>query len=267
MFTLDHLRIDTPSLRLGFYLVPWDSQIFGHAVAQIELLELGDGDASAAFSEFDAWCEAQGVAFTACRLNHQQLREIAWIGQRGFRFVEAMIYPRFDDLDRIGQTEVGSTLVISEVSSSDIDSIQAIAAEAFVTSRFLIDPWIDPKLGAKRYRTWVANSFADPAHLVLKASVGDSIAGFFIVEERADGSIYWHLTAVAPAFQGRGFGKALWLRMMHWHRERGSRRVDTAISAHNLPVLGLYGALGFRMRASAVTFHRGELRLAACCPP
>lgn len=259
MFTLDRQRIDTPPLRLGFYLVPWDSQIFGRPVAQIESLELGTGDASAAFSQFDAWCQAQKVAFTACRLDHQQLREIAWIGQRGFRFVESMIYPRFDDLNRIKAAEPGNPLDIAEAGAADMPAIQAIAAEAFVTSRFLIDPWIDRELGAKRYRTWVANSFGDPKHRVLKASVGDAIAGFFIVEEGADGSAYWHLTAVAPAFQGRGLGKCLWLRMMQWHRDRGSTRIDTAISGHNLPVLGLYGALGFRMRASAVTFHRGEL--------
>lgn len=263
MFALDRLCIDAPALRLSYYLVPWDTQIFGRAVAQIESLELGSGDAVMAFAEFDAWCDAQQVALTACRLDHQRLREIAWLGERGFRFVETMVYPCFDNLARLAPAGNPPTITIAEVAEHELEAIQAIAAEAFVTSRFLIDPWIAPELGAKRYRTWVNNSFADPAHQVLKASIDGQIAGFFIIEERADGSAYWHLTAVAPAFQGRGVGKALWSRVMHWHHERGSTRIDTAISGHNLPVLGLYGGLGFRMRGSDVTLHRGELRAAA----
>lgn len=263
MFALDRLRIDTPALQLGYYLVPWDTQIFGRAVAQIERLELGPGDADAAFAPFDDWCAAQQVALAACRLDHQRLREIAWLGRRGFRFVETMVYPRYDDLSRLPAVGNPRAITIADAAPEQLEAIQAIAAAAFVTSRFVIDPWIAPELGARRYRTWVSNSFADPAHRVLTALIDDQIAGFFIVEERKDGGAYWHLTAVAPAFQGRGVGKALWARMMDWHRERGSTRIDTAVSGHNLPVLGLYGGLGFRMRGSDVTLHRGSLEAVA----
>jgi GNAT superfamily N-acetyltransferase len=140
--------------------------------------------------------------------------------------------------------------------------VQTIAEQSFVTSRFFIDPLICPQRGAARYATWVRNSAKDPAQQVLVAELEGEIAGFFIVQEREQAgqrSAYWHLTAVAAAFQGRGVGKRLWRMVMNWHREHGCRQLRTAISGHNLPVLALYGQLGFRFERAETTLHRGAL--------
>ncbi|NIM40420.1 MAG: GNAT family N-acetyltransferase, partial [Hydrogenophaga sp.] len=43
---------------------------------------------------------------------------------------------------------------------------------------------------------------------------------FFIVEAPAPIEAYWHLTAVAPAFQGQGYGRRVWRAVMDMHREQ-----------------------------------------------
>ena len=95
-------------------------------------------------------------------------------------------------------------------------------------------------------------------HQVVKAVVDGRIAGFFIVEERPDGTAYWHLTAVSPNFQHRGVGKSLWKAMMARHRKAGMHAVETTISAHNTAVMNLYATLGFRFGAAEMTFHRTD---------
>ena len=80
--------------------------------------------------------------------------------------------------------------------------------------------------------------------------------GFFIVERRPDTSVYWHLTAVAPTWQGKGIGLSLWQTMLHRHAEEGAAFVATTISGHNLGALNLYARLGFSFPSARMTFHR-----------
>ena len=81
------------------------------------------------------------------------------------------------------------------------------------------------------------------------------MAGFFIVEERPDGSVYWHLTAIAPASQGKGIGKRLWSAMVRRCVDSGASRIETTISAHNTPVMNIYAGLGFRFGSPRLTLH------------
>jgi ribosomal protein S18 acetylase RimI-like enzyme len=82
-----------------------------------------------------------------------------------------------------------------------------------------------------------------------------SVVGFFIIERRPDDSVYWHLTAVAPAWQGKGVGLSLWRTMVHRHRAEGARSVRTTVSGHNNVVLNLYTRLGFSFSKPQMTFH------------
>ena len=69
-----------------------------------------------------------------------------------------------------------------------------------------------------------------------------------------------HLTAIAPAFQNRGIGKALWRAMLSRHYQAGMRAVETTVSAHNTAVLNLYAQLGFRLHPGGMTLHCTDIR-------
>jgi RimJ/RimL family protein N-acetyltransferase len=146
-------------------------------------------------------------------------------------------------------------LVIERAGADDLPAIEAVAGAAFATGRFKLDFRIDPAASDRRYRIWVRNSFADSRQQVLKATVAGDLVGFFIVEERPDRSAYWHLTAIAPAHQGKGIGRRLWAAMVRRHFESGASRIETTISAHNPPVMNIYAALGFRFGAPRMTLH------------
>lgn len=247
------LQLETPALSLDYFLVPWDTEIFGFPVAQIERLELRGPETAPDFGRFEDWREREGVRLVSCRLSHERLAESMFLEDRGFRFVEMVYSPRLDALNTV--PSVPDAPSIAAAFPEDLPIIEDIAGHAFSTGRFLLDRRLDPELSAKRYRIWVRNSFDNPRHAVLKATVGDAIVGFFIVEEKDDGCAYWHLTAIAPAWQGRGIGRALWSSMAVRHRDAGLQRIETTISAHNAPVINLYARLGFRFQPADMTFH------------
>jgi len=253
----DH-HIESRALSMSYFAVPWDSEAFGFCVGQIDSLQLGTGDPGADFARFEQWCRDEKARLVSCRLPHDRLRESAWLESRGFRFIEMVYQPRLE-LRQATRLE-RDDLRIAPVATGDLAAIEEIAGTAFTTSRFLLDPELERGLSGRRYRRWVRTSFANPSHQVLKAEIDGSIAGFFVIEERSDATAYWHLTAISPAFQRRGIGKALWRAMLARHRDAGLRAVETTVSAHNTPVLNLYAQLGFRLQPGGTTLHRTGYR-------
>ena len=237
------------------FLVPWDSEVFGFPVAEIRRFELAEGqDGRGALEPFDAWCQIAGVKLASCRLDHARLRESMAVEDGGFRFIEMVHVPRFD----LGRPVDRPTtrLQISEAGTEDLPRLEAIAADAFTTGRFRLDWRLPPELGDRRYASWVRTSLDSPTQTVLKAELDGTLIGFFIVERREDGVTYWHLTAIAPEFQGRGLGLSLWQTMLDRARVSGSHAVETTISGHNSAALSLYSRLGFRFTSAQMTFHR-----------
>jgi len=252
--TTHSTKIERDGAAMECVLVPWDSEIFEFPVAQISHFKLGQGaQATEMLHEFDAWCAAHDVRFVSCRLDHSQLRESMALEGHGFRFVEMVHGPRLDTFEGIGVPL--RAIQVAKASPGDLEAIEEIAYLAFTTGRFLIDWRLAPELSKRRYATWVRNSVDAPRHTVLKAEIGTDLVGFFIVEHRPDQSVYWHLTAIAPHWQGKGMGMSLWQTMLIRHRTEGVPVVETTISGHNTPAINLYARLGFSFGSAQMTFH------------
>jgi ribosomal protein S18 acetylase RimI-like enzyme len=240
---------------LDCVVVPWDSRIFGFPVAEIRAFRLADGQNPAtALAPFEAWAADEGIRLASCRLDHDRLRESMALEDGGFRFVEMVHGPRFDLSRTIAEPR--TRIDVTDAGDADLERLEAIAFDAFTTGRFLLDWRLPAELSRRRYATWVRTSLETPGQRVLTARVGDDTIGFFITEDRPDGGVYWHLTAVADEFQGRGLGLSLWQTMLRRHRDAGATSVETTISAHNTAALSLYARLGFGFMPARMTFHR-----------
>ena len=266
----DAVRIERGSAVLDAWIVPWDTATFGFGVAEIrEIRADRAADLPAVIAAFRAWSDAARVRLASCRLDHDRLRESIALEAAGFRFIELVYEPVLDPLPDVAAPD--HPIVIAAAIAADLEPIAAIAREAFTTGRFALDPRLDPTLNGRRYAGWVESSFAGSRQTVLKATLGGELAGFFIVEDLASpgdaeaGSeggppvsrhgAYWHLTAIAPAWQGRGIGRSVWQAMLRRARSEGATWVRTTISGHNVAVLNLYARLGFRFTTPRLTLH------------
>lgn len=246
--------IRTPALALDYYLVPWDSEIFGQPVAQVsELRVIEPSQAAIDYRAFANWCEQERIQLCACRLPADRLSDSMFLEERGFRFIELNYLPRFTDLQG-GQFQSGD---ISVVPAADADrtTLEDMAAQVFRYGRLHQDPRVDPALGDRRYRIWMSNAFTHPRQRVLKCVLDGAIVGFFVVESPEPQHRFWSLVGLAPGLQGQGLGKRVWNAMLAHHHGEGVEVVSTSISSLNSAVFNLYVGLGFRFPAPTMTLQ------------
>ena len=246
--------IRTAAGSLTCELVQEDTEVFGFGVGAITALEIPPGiDGTSLFGELDAWCEDHHIRLMSCRLDHLRLAESMTLEAHGFRFVEMVYRPRLAGLEQLAEPE--ERIAIREAGGDDLAAVEGIAHAAFTTGRLALDPRLDPELSRRRYANWVRTSFENDAHTVLAAHLADDLVGFFVVERQPDDAMYWHLTAVAPDWQGKRIGTSLWRTMLLRHQAEGIRRVETTVSGHNPAVMNLYARLGFSFAEPKMTFH------------
>lgn len=254
MLATDAHTIREGDARLECSMVSWDSDAFGFPVAQISDLELGQGAVNGEmFVMFEDWCARHEVRLVSCRLHHDQIRESIALEDHGFRFIEMVYLPRMSSLTEVPAPR--DVIRVARAVERDLLELEEVAYSAFTTGRYEIDPRLPPELSRRRYARWVGTSFHNGHHEVLKAEMGGELVGLFILEHRPDTSVYWHLTAVADGWRGKGIGTSLWQAMLARHRDEGASFVETTISGHNLPAINLYSSLGFRFPSAQMTLH------------
>ncbi|MDR3416906.1 MAG: GNAT family N-acetyltransferase [Nevskia sp.] len=244
-------------------LVGWDAEAFGVPVAQITRIEVADPAAAAReYGAFEAWVAANDVRIVSCRLPHERIAESMFLEGRDFRFIETVLHPQLRDLRE--RCLPDDTLALLPAAEAELPVLLAIAETEFVHGRYHVDPRLDPKLADRRYTRWVRTSLRHPSQRLLTVWDGMQVIGFFLVEYGADGHAYYHLHAIAPGFQGRGYGRRAWLAMLRHSRDAGVLQVTTAISASNMRILNLFVSLSARFLPSEMTFHwvRQDLRTA-----
>lgn len=246
--------LDTGGLFLEWNEAPWDSDVFGFPVLQISRLEVRGPTADQDMVAFEQARDESASGLVSCRLPHERLRESMLLEAHGFRFIEMLYQPELDDFGHLdGFDEPG--LTATPAGKEHLPLLVNIAGSAFRNERFHMDARLDPKLGDQRYRNWVRSSLNHPSqrlHVICDAS---QPVGFFVTEHLPDGTCYWHLNAIAPEAQGKGYGRRAWLTMLRQARDEGAERVRTCIVARNQRVLNLYARLGFRFPPPLMTFH------------
>ena len=123
-------RISSESVDIELFFVPWDSEIFGFAVAQIERIVIKrNGDHADAMRQLQYWLDKKSIRLASCRLPSGKLRESMLLEANGFRFVEMVYSPTLSPLPLGERTD--DELTISDALPQDLPGIEAIAASAF----------------------------------------------------------------------------------------------------------------------------------------
>ena len=246
--------IDTVSLKMTWAEAPWDSVIFGYPVLQVSSIEVFGPSAADTIVQFEIARDACGSKMVSCRMPHDRLGESMLLESIGFRFIEMIYHPELERLQTcVAFSGHGLTVALAE--QADIPTIMAIAGVAFRNERFHVDPRLPSNLGDQRYQNWARSAINHPTQRLYVVRDGRSTIAFFVTENLDQDTCYWHLNAVAPEVQGRGYGKRAWQAMLGQAQSDGAKRVQTSIVARNHRVLNLYARLGFNFSPPMMTFH------------
>ena len=246
--------IEGSGLLIAASLVLGDTEIFSYPIGQIEQIKISDlGQAEINYPDFESWRDAKQCGLISCRLSHEMLKESMFLEGKGFRFIETVLHPKLEGLKKLNIPHQG--LHIAPAVESDIPEIRKIAESAFKYERFHVDSRLNQLCASARYGRWIVTTLNHPRQLLLKVLDKEELVAFFIIEVKENGNVYWHLTAVAPEYHGRGYGRRTWLEMLRYHCNHGQDGVSTTISARNIPVLNLYASLSFKFAPPDMTFH------------
>lgn len=244
--------IATDALRLDWSEAPWDTAIYGKPVLQVTRLEVSGPVRPAAAAAFVQARDACASPLVSCRLPCERLRESMFLEDLGFRFIEMLYNP---ELALDGLAPAPQPLRLSRGTAADLPAVRDIAGSAFRNERFHVDPRLPGPLADLRYQNWAASALEHPRQRLEVMRDGEDIVSFFVTELQPDGTCYWHLNAVAPSAQGKGYGRRAWQTMLGAAAAEGAKRVRTSIVARNHRVLNLYVSLGFRFPQPQMTFH------------
>lgn len=248
-------EITIDGAQASFYLIPWDTEIFGVPVAQLELRNVENPQAGEVLMlQFQAWCAENDVHLCSVKCPQDQTREVFFLQEHDFRVVEIAYTPEMKCLQDIDIME--TSLHVEPAFAEDEERLVALAGIVFDKGRFIADPRIGAELSNKRYATWLRNSFKSSCQKVEKiVDREDELVGFFVTETLINDTEYWHLTALVPEVIGTGISKSVWSTMMAQAQENGATCIRTSISSHNIAVHNLYIALGFRMNSPCTLLH------------
>ena len=127
----------------------------------------------------------------------------------------------------------------------------ALAAAAFQASRFHVDPFVGPDLGAKIKSDWAKNFFRGlRGERLLVVDGNEKPSGFILLVEQAERTVV-DLICVDPAKQGKGLGKALLQAA-----ETPGKWIQAGTQEINHPSRKLYEGLGYSVRETCWVLHR-----------
>ena len=231
----------------------WDSTAFQRNVHLLHELTISN------HSTFEAEAHSalrnlasDGISLLTARISSARTQDLELLQRVGFHVVETTFSPVFSG--KQGEAK-RSEFTVRTSSDDELEDIMGVAREAFTVSRFHNDPQIPDEMANLRFENWVKNAAtSDSQELLSIVNTSNELVAFFISETN-NGEAYWHLTAIASAFRGRGLAIEVWQSVMRVQSELGVQRFRTTISGANMPVVNLYPRLGFRLEHPQTSLH------------
>lgn len=234
---------------LQYNIAPFETGIFGAPVLRLLLDQTEEprGLAGAIAAHRLNWLK-QGIWMASCRLPSTWKNAAAVLERFGFRRVETLI-----TLERPTDNALRPRVDVALASEEDRAPCVEIGRTAFTFDRFHADPAVDDVLADDLKAAWVQNSFLGRADAILVVRVHEIARGFILCLRTSTESVI-DLIAVAPGYEGRGFGRALVLGALnHYADQVPMMRVGT--QDNNLGSTALYRSTGFMEVTRSSTYH------------
>jgi RimJ/RimL family protein N-acetyltransferase len=268
---------------VGVSELAWDSRIFGLGCGQIypmvhgllpgrttahgesEAVEIGRRTVGRALS----WLKKRGVQFVSARIDGRDLISAHVLEAAGFRLMDISTIHRLDFSAETPAGRLPRGFRLRPAEPGDERRLAGLAAQAMTDTsrfqdRFSVDPVLAPG-AARMYKAWWKNSVkGERADEVWVLTEAERPVGFITLTgpDPVESDLTGHaggwvvLNGLASSQRGRGLYRPMVLKALRQIRARGgqSARVKTKLTQQ--AVQRTWQALGARLAASSLVFHR-----------
>jgi ribosomal protein S18 acetylase RimI-like enzyme len=233
--------------------LPWDTEHFGVRIARVGTRRL---DASGA-AEATRWADDEGVdcLYLLADAGHSETLRAA--AAHGFRLVDVRVTLRAK-LDRAHLPTASSSVVVRSARNGDRESLVALAADGYATSRFYADGRFERRAVDRLYARWMEGSVDGAlADALLVAEVGRAVVGYVTAStEEVEGVGVIGLVGVTAADRGAGVGRALVACALSRFADAGLSAGEVVTQGANVAAQRLYESCGFRAFRVELWYHR-----------
>lgn len=228
---------------------PWDGDVFGVSTAEYRV----EGAPSAAEVEAGLIGAVKSGQYD---LLYGRLLPTTEVSRAllltGFYACETqLVYSLSERSRRLSALDATSGCTVSLATADDADAVLAAAHGLFRFSRFHEDPLIPVDLAEARMRAWVRDLAVRQVTLLVARSSKGQLIGFMFctigrVAELTLGGCTPEASFLAPKF---------WKALVDFLFSLGARSITAAVSAANVPMMRVYGDLGFNVLRTAFDYH------------
>jgi ribosomal protein S18 acetylase RimI-like enzyme len=249
------------------YLLDWDTQHFGFAVAQVTDPLLTPQRAE----QIDHWCLENRIKCLYFRATADDPQTTALAQQHGFRLVDVRttLHRKLEDTFRPRTIACR----IREPIEADFAALEDLAVSCHRNTRFYYDGRFPIDRCEQLYRTWMRRDLLWSSGVHPKrpdASTGRNlqcnvavvqaegqIAGYSTCYESGPGhSGFISLMAVAPEFRHRGIGNDLIHASLQWLMEKNASGASVTTQGWNVGALRVYQRCGFHIALVDLMWHK-----------
>lgn len=236
--------------------LPWDSDFFGYQIARVNSSCL-DADI---LESIYTWSTRRSIDCLYFLANADDPQTIQLAQKHGFNLVEVRLNMgrKLTDWDPETRPKAATDLHIRPIRLEDIPSLQKIASDSYVDSRYYFDPHFSKESWQGYYATWVKKSCEGRADLALVAEKDDKIGGYItgnINPENPQEGIY-ELTGVDKSARRSGVGQELFRSGLDWYTRHGVELVWLATQARNIATQRMIQRNGFITRSCQLYYHK-----------
>lgn len=236
---LDVMRIE---------LRPWDSEFFGHRIAQVTGHEPTAVELTAVVEQ----ARSDGIEclyFLADADHHESVRAAE---ANGFGLTDVRL-----TLETTAGAQRGPYPEhVRPARPDDLPALVALARVSHRNTRFYADPRFDSARSDELYAVWIERSvrgeIADAVHVV---DLDDAARGYLTLSAGEAGATIG-LVAVDAAYRSRGLGDALLRSARQWTAERGLDRVSVVTQGRSAASIRFYERAGFTTTQVQFWYHR-----------
>lgn len=237
-------------------VLPWDTEIFGFAVADYKPGEIGSmfKNPHDVQQRLHGWAEENAVELIGCSVTANQPKWRTLLPRLGFTYVDSTLTYTLAKLQTVKFPRKHVPVRLATL--ADQAAVERICEIGFRAGRYHADARFPLQLANVRYRKWLANEFVslgESNRIYVAGEVGAAIGFTHVRVNGGEASIT--IGGADPAVQSSVLPFAVFIGTLEALRDSGVRRAQSKLSAGNTPMLNLAAYAGSRFSEPEAVFH------------